>query len=86
MGTGVILTRSSLAKIRGAIQGVLGLPAIPTLLRVGRAGTMIPTQNGNHRSGHVSGLLFGFFAPVFCGAMAGVELEAQRTRIRSSIG
>jgi hypothetical protein len=59
----------SVAKIMGAIYGVLGLLVIPIFLLVGLAGTMIPNQNANNPLGLAGGLRRGLLAPFFYAAM-----------------
>jgi hypothetical protein len=52
----------SVAKIFGAIYGVMGLIFLPFFLLMS---ALVPAQNAQNPFGMIAGLVFGLFAPVF---------------------
>ena len=58
----------SVAKMMGAVYAVLGLIAMPLLLLIGLAGSMIPSSSGTNPFAG-AGILFAILAPVFYGVL-----------------
>ena len=58
----------SVAKIMGALYAILGLIAMPLLLLIGLAGSMMPKQGGQNPFAG-AGMLFALFAPIFYGVL-----------------
>jgi hypothetical protein len=56
----------SVAKIFGAIYGVMGLIFLPFFLLMS---ALIPNRNGQNPFGMIGGLVFGLFAPIFYAVM-----------------
>ena len=56
----------SVAKIFGAIYGLMGIVFLPFFLLMS---ALIPNQNGQNPFGMIGGLVFGLFAPVFYAVM-----------------